>query len=533
MTQQILIKPEVTAPVAKPVASNKALSSEDAELQPFSSELNKQIDKHDKTQQNEPEKVDKSDKTTAANKQDKKAKAEKVDSDDGKKLPKESSEPSDVSKQDETKPTEGEQGDDKVITIETESVVENVVSVVLVDADKNRTDEVVSDEESTSKAAKVKTDVTKNSQLLTSEQVKANTSQPLQNTSKSAPVSPSDANEANKDSTLKQTVLTTKQSGEVNTHIKEGAGSADDKVAAKKPVVEVVQQILKPQQIEAVAKSANIQRAEILAAATGVPQKVVDGVASDLKKQATELRPDILYGINKKYSAEGTKAELPAATVEMKTADRMVSKAISEGQLMADVVKQVKPGLQQAAQVAERAGPALGSLVTAHTPAATVSQGQATTATTSATPVLDIQPAIQTAAWNRVMSGRVVWMAREGVQHAELKLNPASLGPVEVRLNMNNEQASVTFIANHAATRDALEQALPRLRESFTENGMELTDAEVSQHSSEEQNQDDAAETEGSTTQSSHVSVDGEEFSDEQQNIDEQKELDVGVSLYA
>ena len=74
---------------------------------------------------------------------------------------------------------------------------------------------------------------------------------------------------------------------------------------------------------------------------------------------------------------------------------------------------------------------------------------------------LDIQPQLNSSAWGKVMSSRVVWMAREGVQQAELRLNPANLGPVEVRLTMQNDQTNVTFIASNAAARDALEQALP------------------------------------------------------------------------
>ena len=93
---------------------------------------------------------------------------------------------------------------------------------------------------------------------------------------------------------------------------------------------------------------------------------------------------------------------------------------------------------------------------------------------------LDIQPQLNSSAWGKVMSSRVVWMAREGVQQAELRLNPANLGPVEVRLTMQNDQTNVTFIASNAAARDALEQALPRLRESFNESGLALNNAEVS-----------------------------------------------------
>jgi flagellar hook-length control protein FliK len=60
-------------------------------------------------------------------------------------------------------------------------------------------------------------------------------------------------------------------------------------------------------------------------------------------------------------------------------------------------------------------------------------------------------------------------------------MNPADLGPVQVRIemNQNQDQASVWFTAEHADTRSALEQSLPRLREMFSAQGMSLTDAGV------------------------------------------------------
>lgn len=87
------------------------------------------------------------------------------------------------------------------------------------------------------------------------------------------------------------------------------------------------------------------------------------------------------------------------------------------------------------------------------------------------------------------MSARVVWMAREGLQQASIQLNPANLGPVEVKLHVNHEQANVTFIAQNAATRDAIEQAIPRLKENFSQNGMELNNADVSDQSFQQQHE--------------------------------------------
>jgi flagellar hook-length control protein FliK len=146
---------------------------------------------------------------------------------------------------------------------------------------------------------------------------------------------------------------------------------------------------------------------------------------------------------------------------------------------------------------------------------------------------LDIQPQLNNAAWARVMSSRVVWMAREGVQQAELRLNPAHLGPVEVRLSMQNEQTSVTFIASNAAARDALEQALPRLRESFIENGLALNHAEVShqEQSSQGSEQDEHLGEDSNTAQ---VIVEVDDNDDESTHLsDVSTDNSVGVSVFA
>jgi flagellar hook-length control protein FliK len=70
-------------------------------------------------------------------------------------------------------------------------------------------------------------------------------------------------------------------------------------------------------------------------------------------------------------------------------------------------------------------------------------------------------------------------MASKDTQSATLHMSPADLGPVQVRIDMNQNQASVWFTAEHAETRSALEQSLPRLREMFASQGMSLTDAGV------------------------------------------------------
>lgn len=81
--------------------------------------------------------------------------------------------------------------------------------------------------------------------------------------------------------------------------------------------------------------------------------------------------------------------------------------------------------------------------------------------------------------WATELGNKLTLLAARDTQSATLYMTPADLGPVQVRIDMNQDQASVWFTAEHADTRTALEQALPRLRELFTAQGMSLTDAGV------------------------------------------------------
>jgi flagellar hook-length control protein FliK len=67
----------------------------------------------------------------------------------------------------------------------------------------------------------------------------------------------------------------------------------------------------------------------------------------------------------------------------------------------------------------------------------------------------------------------------QGKHTASLRLSPEHLGPLEIQISMNDDQASVYFGAAHADTRAALENALPKLREMFASQGLSLADAGV------------------------------------------------------
>ena len=85
-----------------------------------------------------------------------------------------------------------------------------------------------------------------------------------------------------------------------------------------------------------------------------------------------------------------------------------------------------------------------------------------------------------TTAWCQALGEKIVWMASTTQQTATLTLNPPNLGPLQVVLNVSNEQATASFFAAQPEVRQALEAAFPRLREMMNEAGIQLGQATVS-----------------------------------------------------
>ncbi len=131
--------------------------------------------------------------------------------------------------------------------------------------------------------------------------------------------------------------------------------------------------------------------------------------------------------------------------------------------------------------------------------------GSLTTPASSVTPMPSV-PSVPNAAinvplnqagWDQALAERIQWMVGQGMQRASIKLNPANLGPMEVRIQIQNDQASVQFTSAHGVVREALEAAMPRLRDMFDNSGVALTDVDVSGQSFAEQQQAAAGDGRG------------------------------------
>lgn len=82
--------------------------------------------------------------------------------------------------------------------------------------------------------------------------------------------------------------------------------------------------------------------------------------------------------------------------------------------------------------------------------------------------------------WGAAFAKRIQFMLNNNMQHAELRLDPPELGQVNVRIQFNSDQANIMFTSANAQVRDAIESAVPRLKELFSDSGMNLGNVDVS-----------------------------------------------------
>ena len=114
-------------------------------------------------------------------------------------------------------------------------------------------------------------------------------------------------------------------------------------------------------------------------------------------------------------------------------------------------------------------------------------------AAAAAVPTDKLTGRVGTPAWDQQLGQKVVWMAAGGDQSATLTLNPPDLGPLQVVLTVTNDQADAAFMSAQPEVRQALEAAMPRLREMMSEAGIAFGSATVSAGTPEQQNQGERA----------------------------------------
>lgn len=106
---------------------------------------------------------------------------------------------------------------------------------------------------------------------------------------------------------------------------------------------------------------------------------------------------------------------------------------------------------------------------------------------------LAVHANVRDQSWSSEFSQKIVWLATADKQSAQLTLNPPQMGPIEISLSVDKGSASASFVSANQEVRDAIETALPRLREMFASAGIQLGQTNVSSESFRQQAENHAS----------------------------------------
>jgi len=128
-----------------------------------------------------------------------------------------------------------------------------------------------------------------------------------------------------------------------------------------------------------------------------------------------------------------------------------------------------------------------------------------------AAPATTLYSRVGTPAWDQQLGQKVIFMAAGGEQSATMELNPPDLGPLQVVLSVNKDQATAAFTSAAPEVRQALEAALPRLREMMGEAGITLGNATISSGAGQQAADQRAGNSDGNRRGSGRGGVAGDD----------------------
>lgn len=213
---------------------------------------------------------------------------------------------------------------------------------------------------------------------------------------------------------------------------------------------------------------ANIIAAIVLAENRG--QKTGGALVTESRKQRTDdsqrIEVDVQRTADKLRGGQSLSLPPGKNQHDITGLDSLTPDALKRMDISAALTRQSRPS----ASAAEMSTP----------PALPVAPPNTPLNTRSADAIQTIGAPLGSNGWSNEFSQKISWMSLHKQQVAELHLNPPNLGPLEVVLKISDNQATALFTSPHGAVRDAVENALPKLREMLANNGITLGNATVS-----------------------------------------------------
>lgn len=85
--------------------------------------------------------------------------------------------------------------------------------------------------------------------------------------------------------------------------------------------------------------------------------------------------------------------------------------------------------------------------------------------------------------WQASLNEQICLISRQGIQNAEIKLNPQELGSLHIKLAMIDDKIDLHMAVAHNMVKGVLESALPMLRTSLEQQGITLQHTNISDFS--------------------------------------------------
>lgn len=140
-------------------------------------------------------------------------------------------------------------------------------------------------------------------------------------------------------------------------------------------------------------------------------------------------------------------------------------------------------------------------------------------------------------AWAEGLVNRVMYLSSQNLKSADIQLEPAELGRLDIRVNVATDQSTqITFVSGHAGVRDALDSQVYRLRELFAQQGLAQPDVNVADQSRQQQQQaqQDGSQLSGVAARRAQMGEQGSELGDGSRAVEQQVVIgDSAVDYYA
>ena len=218
-------------------------------------------------------------------------------------------------------------------------------------------------------------------------------------------------------------------------------------------------------------------------------------MAQRAARLAAGLRPDANAQGRSAITSNGLDQDGPLSGAVLQNTQDMRSAVVPEPRT---VMPMPEPGAQP--ELSSRVVDAPASTASGLAPAS--ARGADTTTSPSVMQLPDIRQAPQGSEFPQEILARVRMIQSQNGKEARLNLHPAELGRLQIAITSEGEATRVAFVVENAQAKEALEQAMPRLREFLQQAGLQLTDSSVAQQdfrdSSGFASGDDGAEQKGS-----------------------------------